>query len=142
MKEKTEEIRQILAVNIKKRREILGISQEELAESANLSVQAINTIEGCRMWISDKSITRIAKALELEVFQLFVPYHVNQNETQTGFTTSSSILLELRKNILNDTVLFSTCIDNRIKEILKSPHFIEPQIEKKPLKKSDNKRVR
>jgi len=139
MKEKTEEIRKILALNIKKRREILGISQEELAESANLSVQAINTIEGCRMWISDKSITRIAEALDLEVFQLFVPYHANQNLTRTGEATA---LLELRRNILSDTEIFTANIDNRIKEILKSPHLIELHIEKKHSNKPDSKRAR
>ena len=115
MKEKPEKIRQILAQNIKKRRKKLGLSQEKLAESADLSVQAINTIEGCRMWISDKSITRIAKALDLEIFQLFVPYHTNKREVST-----SSSLLELRKNIMNDTETFCVKIEHRIKEALKS----------------------
>jgi DNA-binding XRE family transcriptional regulator len=49
MNGKHEKIRLILAQNIKKRRESLGLSQEQLAESADLSVQTINTIEGCRM---------------------------------------------------------------------------------------------
>jgi DNA-binding XRE family transcriptional regulator len=46
MKEKPEKIRQILARNIKKRRECLKMTQENLAENANLSVQTINTIQG------------------------------------------------------------------------------------------------
>ena len=77
MKEKPEKIRRILAQNIKKRRENLGLTQEQLAELTDLSIQTINTIEGCRMWISDKSITRLAKALEVDVFQLFMPHHLN-----------------------------------------------------------------
>jgi transcriptional regulator with XRE-family HTH domain len=91
MKEKPEKIRQILAQNIKKRRESIGMTQEELAERANLSLQTINTIEGCRMWISDKSITRLAKALNIEIFQLFMPHRMNIKELDTRYI---AVLLE------------------------------------------------
>jgi hypothetical protein len=33
----------------------------------------INSIEGCRAWISDRTLVTLAKVLGLEVFQLFVP---------------------------------------------------------------------
>ena len=91
MKDKPEKIRQIFAQNIKKRRESLEMTQENLAENANLSVQTINTIESCRMWISDKSITRLAKALNLEIFQLFMPHRINIDELDTG---QIAVLLE------------------------------------------------
>jgi len=129
MKEKPEEIRLILAQNIKKWREILGLSQEKLAESANLSVQTINTLEGCRMWVSDKSITRLARALNVEVFQLFVPYHTNKREL---ITTPASVLLELRQNIMGDAEKFCTHLDNRINEALKSS--LHRHHEQEPLK--------
>jgi len=116
MKEKTEKIRQILALNIKKRRESLGFSQEKLAELSEMSVQAINTIEGCRMWISDKSVTRIANALQLEVFQLFVPYHTVRKGKSV---TQSSALVELRRNILNEAASFCSNIDNQVRDALK-----------------------
>jgi len=134
MKEKPEKIRQILAQNIKNRREILGLSQEKLAESADLSVQTINTIEGCRMWISDKSITRLAKALNVEIFQLFVPYNTNKRELSSS---TSSVLLELRQNIMNDAEKFCTHVDYRIKEAFKSPLLPKKEGElpaKKPVK--------
>jgi len=134
MKEKTEKIRQILAINIKKRRENLGFSQEKLAELANLSVQAINTIEGCRMWISDKSISRIAKALNVEIFQLFVPYHENKRELTVS---PSGSLLEMRQNILNDASIFCENIDNRIKEALKSS--LELYKDKEPIEKKPSR---
>jgi len=128
MKEKYERIRVILAQNIKKRRESLGLSQEKLAEASELSVQAINTIEGCRMWISDKSITRIAKALNVEIFQLFVPYHAIKKEITSA---STSALVDLRLNILNDAKTFCTNIDSRIKDALKNTLEIENEAEKK-----------
>jgi len=127
MKEKPEEIRLILAQNVKKRRENLGISQEKLAESADLSVQTINTLEGCRMWVSDKSITRLARALNVEVFQLFVPYHINKREL---ITTPTSVLLELRQNIMGDAENFCTHVDIRINEALKNS--LHRQKEKEP----------
>nr|AGS52908.1 hypothetical protein [uncultured bacterium contig00019] len=116
MNEKPEKIRQILAQNIKKRREKLGLSQEKLAESTGLSVQTINTIEGCRMWVSDKTITRLAKALNAEVFQLLVPYY----EKHELSLSSASVLLDLRQKIINDMDEINAKIDTRFSEALKS----------------------
>jgi transcriptional regulator with XRE-family HTH domain len=118
MNEKPEKMRLILAQNIKKRRESLGLSQEKLAESTGLSVQTINTIEGCRMWVSDKTITRIAQALNTEIFQLFVPYYAHKRELNVS---SASVLLELRQNILSDVEKLNTHIDYRFNEAFKSP---------------------
>jgi transcriptional regulator with XRE-family HTH domain len=118
MKERPEKIRQILAQNIKKRREILGLTQEKLAELTDLSLQTINTIEGCRMWVSDKSITRLAKALNMEVFQLLVPYKLNDDEIRES---SSILLLELRQKIKKDVDAFNLQLDANFKEALKSP---------------------
>jgi transcriptional regulator with XRE-family HTH domain len=51
----------------------MGISQEKLAEFADLSSQMINSIEGCRAWVSDKTLTTLAEVLGVEVCQLFSP---------------------------------------------------------------------
>jgi transcriptional regulator with XRE-family HTH domain len=118
MNEKYEKIRRILAQNIKSRRENLGLSQEKLAEAANLSVQTINTIEGCRMWVSDKSITRLARALDLEVFQLFVPYYANRNELKAS---SAAVLLELRQKVKSELDSLNLRLDADFNEALKSP---------------------
>ena len=67
------QLREILSINIKKERKKLGFTQERLAEAANLSAQTINDIEGCRMWVSDKTITKLALVLHVEVYQLFIP---------------------------------------------------------------------
>ena len=68
-----EKLREILSFNIKKERKKLGLTQEKLAEIAELSAQTINDIEGCRMWVSDKTITKLAKVLHVEVYQLLIP---------------------------------------------------------------------
>jgi transcriptional regulator with XRE-family HTH domain len=40
---------------------------------ADLSVQMINSIEGHRAWVSDKTLIALSKALGIEVFRLFTP---------------------------------------------------------------------
>jgi len=74
--EKTLQIKELLSINIKNLRKKLGFSQENLAEYANLSAQTISDIEGCRTWVSDKTLERLANALNVDIFQLFLP----QNE--------------------------------------------------------------
>jgi len=73
MKYGQEPIRIIFAKNLKKHRENIGYSQEKLAEKAGLSVQTIKDIEGERRWISDDSLSKLAKALNTPVFLLFLP---------------------------------------------------------------------
>jgi len=118
MKEKPEKIRQILAQNIKEQRESLGMTQEELAETANLSVQTINTIEGCRMWISDKSITRLAKALNIEIFQLFMPHRMNISELDTR---NIAVLLEFWQKTKLAVEKMDSQIDDEFRDVLQHP---------------------
>jgi transcriptional regulator with XRE-family HTH domain len=131
MKEKPEKIRQILARNIKKQRESLGMTQENLAENANLSVQTINTIESCRMWISDKSITRLAKALNIEIFQLFMPNRISIDELNTG---QLAVLLEFWQKIKLVVDKMDSQIDYEFREVLQHPlqqyNKREPEIRK------------
>jgi transcriptional regulator with XRE-family HTH domain len=116
MKEKPEKIRQILAQNIKIRRKRLGISQEKLAEITDMSVQTINTIEGCRMWVSDKTITRLAKALNVEVFQLLIPFNAIKNESGLSPAT---LLQELRQKFIADTEKINSYIDHSFNEAIR-----------------------
>jgi transcriptional regulator with XRE-family HTH domain len=118
MKEKPEKIRQIFAQNVKKRRESLGMTQENLAEYANLSVQTINTIESCRMWISDKSITRLAKALNIEIFQLFMPHSISIDELDAE---QVAILLEFWQKTKLAVDKLDSLIDHEFREILQHP---------------------
>jgi transcriptional regulator with XRE-family HTH domain len=66
-------LRQILAANLKEQRGILGISQEKLAEKAGLSWQTVNSLECQRAWASDTTLENLAKVFEIETFQLLMP---------------------------------------------------------------------
>ena len=73
MKIKVADLRKTLSKNIKSHREMLGISQEKLAERAGMSVIMIKDIEGCRTWVSDKTLIALATALQTDIFRLFIP---------------------------------------------------------------------
>jgi transcriptional regulator with XRE-family HTH domain len=109
MTEETGKLRKILSANIKKYRAEQGISQEKLAEAVGLSDQTINDIEGCRSWVSDKTLVKIAIALRVEVFQLVYP----QTEAEKLYPVRlpADILRELRSNLESD-------ITRRFDEIL------------------------
>ena len=73
MKGKKTDLREILALNLKEQRKTLGLSQEKLAEIANISWQTVNSIECHRTWVSDKTLESLADALKIESFQLLLP---------------------------------------------------------------------
>jgi transcriptional regulator with XRE-family HTH domain len=67
------DLRAILSRNIKAARGTLHITQEKLAEYADLSLSSIIDIERCRTWVSDKTLLNIARVLNMEAYQLLVP---------------------------------------------------------------------
>ena len=73
MEENSPNLRKILAFNIKKQREKLGMTQEKLAERADISAAMMNDIEGCRTWISDKTLINLSSALMIDTYRLFIP---------------------------------------------------------------------
>ena len=97
---KSEPLRAYLSANIKARREALNISQEKLAELADVSVQMIKRIEGRRTWVSDKMLTALARVLGVASFQLLVPS--SEEAASSDFTPISSLLQNLKQNIHDD----------------------------------------
>jgi len=93
------DLRRTLSLNIKKQRKILGLTQEKLAEAANLSSQTINDIEGCRMWVSDKTILKLAKVLHIDAYQLFEPATVIRASI-SEIENSDEFLLEFEGKII------------------------------------------
>ena len=51
----------------------MGYTQEKLAEIADLSTQTISDIEGCRTWVSDKTLSKLAEVLKVDISQLLTP---------------------------------------------------------------------
>ena len=98
---KREPLRAYLSANIKARREALNISQEKLAELADVSIQMIKGIEGRRTWVSDKMLANLAHVLGVTAFQLLVP---SSRETPQGDNAVMLNLLENLKQNLHDDI--------------------------------------
>ena len=102
-------LRKLLSVNIKHYRAERGFSQEKLAEIVGLSSQTINDIEGCRTWGSAKTIVKIARALNIEAYQLLFP----QNEAEKLFPVKvSADILQNLKDVIKDD------LDRRFSEVV------------------------
>jgi transcriptional regulator with XRE-family HTH domain len=98
-----------LSTNIKARRKELRLSQEKLAELADVSVQMIKGIEGRQTWVSDNMLAKLAMALKVKSFQLLVP--VDGSYLPDDDTLIFGILANLHQNIQDD-------INSRFEQLL------------------------
>lgn len=78
----------------------MSISQEKLAELADVSIQMIKGIEGRRTWVSDKMLAKLSYALGVRSFQLLIPD--KENEIQNDKVFLSGLFNNLRQNIKDD----------------------------------------
>jgi len=97
---KSIDLRKVLSQNIKKRRDLLGLSQEKLAENAGISSNMIKDIEGCRSWVSDKTLLKLSSALKTDIYRLFVPVTVYEEEMYRNIHNDLvHILNKMKKDI-------------------------------------------
>ena len=66
----------------------------------DLSVQMVNSIEGQRAWVSDKTLLALSKALGIEVYQLFIPNIDIGKEERSQLL--SHWLMQIQQNIKSD----------------------------------------
>jgi transcriptional regulator with XRE-family HTH domain len=77
-------LRSILARNIKTGRAELRLTQEKLAEYADISLPYMTDIERCRTWVSERTLTNIARALHREPYELLIPAGNGSGEGKAG----------------------------------------------------------
>jgi transcriptional regulator with XRE-family HTH domain len=65
-------IRSLVALNLKRLRELKNISQLTLSGMTGLTHNFINDIENRTKWVSAKTIAKLASALEVEPHQFFL----------------------------------------------------------------------
>jgi transcriptional regulator with XRE-family HTH domain len=107
--------RELLSRNIKRFRERLGFSQLDLSLELEISTTFLSDIETCQKWVSPKTLAKIAKALKIEVYELFKPDD-EAHDTEVHPDISAEIVKYL--NTVDDTL---------VKQIT---HSIQPAIEK------------
>ncbi len=76
----TADIKERFGHAVRKRRQELGISQEELADRAELHRTYIGDIERGARNLSLENIEKLAKALEVSISVLFADYGIEEGE--------------------------------------------------------------
>ena len=93
------QVKKLLALNTKAFRKKLGVSQEKLAEVTALSAQSISDIEGCRTWVSDKTLEKLAKAFNIDIFQLFIPPNDNNDAGLSFYNQLRKLRTSMKEDI-------------------------------------------
>lgn len=99
---KQDGVRTVLAQNIKIRRKALGITQAKLAELAEISEPYMNDIERCQTWVSDKTLAKLAWALNIEIHELFV--ETGEPSETTTEKHEMYLLFQQRKQEMHDFI--------------------------------------
>ena len=110
MKNNSQDLRKILAANIKKQREKLGITQEKLAEKAEISAPMMNDIEGCRTWISDRTLKNLSAALKIDTYRLFIP------EVTSGEAIPAEVVMELTLELHEMLKKYTSNVEKTLKK--------------------------
>ena len=102
-------IREILAKNLRENRQRLNISQPKLAELANLSTHYIASIETSRKFPTPDVLERLAEALGIETHELFSVSYSAKKELEN-----------LRNDIINEVKALNGTLADDITEEIKS----------------------
>ena len=73
MNKNEKDCRGLLSRNIKRFRNRIGLSQLHLALELGISTTFLSDIETGKKWVSAQTLSQIAKALKIEVYELFKP---------------------------------------------------------------------
>ncbi|MDR2923494.1 MAG: helix-turn-helix domain-containing protein [Treponema sp.] len=68
-----QDLRGILSKNIKRYRHSRNLSQADLAEKLDISVNFLCNIENGNRWISPQTLVKFSSALNIEPYELFKP---------------------------------------------------------------------
>jgi len=103
MKEKTVSIRETFAKNLRENRRKCGLTQAQLAEKAEISHHYLAMVELARNIPKVETIERLAKALDVEVYKLFiVPLYPDTEEEKKYYGTVISSIKAIVKESVNE----------------------------------------
>ena len=103
----SKEIQQRLSENLRKIRKSKKLTQLDLAIKCDLSEAMIKNIELNRSWPSEKTISQITDALEIDVYKLFLPLSID-------FEKEREIKLSMQDEIAK---CIRRCVDEQLKNI-------------------------
>ena len=108
-------IRQVVAANVRKYRKLSNMTQDKLAEKADISTTYVANIECGKTWISDKTLEKISKSLHIETYQLFIPEDYERKTPRNRFRS-------IRTLIEKDRQAFHAFADSFCDKILTDIH--------------------
>jgi len=117
---KIRDLRSILSENIRKNRTAMRISQARLAEHADISVSHMMDIEYCKTWVSEKTLSKIAQALNMEAYELLIPEGVEKKEksgNKNKALQQTASVIKAKGKLLRKNV--DETMDDLILEIIK-----------------------
>jgi transcriptional regulator with XRE-family HTH domain len=96
-----QDLRGILSANIKRYRHNRGLSQADLAEKLDISVNFLCNIENSNKWISPQTLVKFAAALNIEPYELFKPEEALPPDTPEILNKSFDEAVEAVTRTLN-----------------------------------------
>jgi len=114
--EKTSSLRHILALNMRERRYVLGLSQAKLAENAGIATAYVAMIELEKKFPSVEVLERLAQALKIDPTELFTKACYPAEEVK-----------ELHKSVLNGIELVIKTHIEEFEKKVKEGKFCELQ---------------
>lgn len=110
-------LRKILSTNIRNLRAKYHLTQERLAENAEISLPYLSDIEHCKTWVSDKTLIKLAKALHSEPSQLLEDTNLLSNKNTEKLTEEkiADIIYQEKKEMIKSINKFC---DDTIQKIL------------------------
>jgi len=95
-------IREIFARNLRENRRKRGLTQAQLAEKAKVSTHYIALIELARNIPKVETIEKLANALNVEVYELFIAPHYHGMEMKNYHEAIVSNLKDIVKESVNE----------------------------------------
>ena len=100
MPKKRANIKKIFAANLRENRRKKGLTQEKLAEMADISLRYLAMLELGNSFPSGEMLEKLANALDIQAFQLFYPTSTTEGAL---LHLEQSIVINIEKTI-SDTI--------------------------------------
>jgi len=97
-----QELRRILANNIKRCRQKSNLSQLDLAEKVDISANFLSEIERCKAWISPNTLVKLAAVLNIEPYELFKADALMSNKEKSILQKYADDNIKALLNLMNE----------------------------------------
>lgn len=96
----SKEIQQRMSENLRKIRKSKKMTQLDLAIKCDMSEAMIKNIELNRSWPSEKTLSQITNALDVDIYRLFLPLAIDfEKKEEIKLSVKDEITKSLRKYI-------------------------------------------